>query len=352
MTVPSPDWAGVPVLVTGAGGFIGSHLVRGLVERGARVRAMDIALHRLDDVPGIDTCVLADIADPDSRRRAVEGVDVVFHLAAAHLEVHAAEEQFRRINVDAARDLVHDCADSGVRRLVHCSTVGVYGTIRNPPADEDSECRPEIPYERTKLEGEGSVHAAARERDLEAVALRPVWVYGPGCPRTEKLFRAISKGRFFVAGRGNGLRHCIHVDDMVEAFLLAARSGEAVGQTIIVGDDRAVTIRELVDRIAALTGSRPPVRVPRWLVLAAAVGAEAVSAVAGFEPPLSRRTLRFFDANTAFRVDRARRLLGFRPRHDLASGLEATWTALRPSPSGDGTSDAARAGHGSPGATS
>jgi nucleoside-diphosphate-sugar epimerase len=192
-------------------------------------------------------------------------------------------------------------------------------------------CRPEIAYERTKLEGERAVLAAAGEHRMPVVSLRPVWVYGPGCERTAKLFRAIGRGRFFVAGSGRGLRHCIHIDDMITAFLLAARSEAAVGHTIIIGDERPVTIRELVDRIAVLTGARRPVRVPRWAVLAAATVAESIGAIAGFEPPLSRRTLRFFDANTAFRTDRARRLLGFRPEHDLESGLAATWEILGPS---------------------
>jgi nucleoside-diphosphate-sugar epimerase len=126
----------------------------------------------------------------------------------------------------------------------------VYGRIADPPADEETPCHPNLVYERSKFAGEQAVLAAASETGLDTVVLRPTWVYGPGCPRTERLFRAIGKGRFIVAGNGQSQRHCIYISDMVEAFLLAARADAAVGKTIIVGDAGAVSIRELVDEVA------------------------------------------------------------------------------------------------------
>jgi nucleoside-diphosphate-sugar epimerase len=158
--------------------------------------------------------------------------------------------------------------------------------------------------------------------------LRPAWVYGPGCPRTERLFRAIGKGRFIVAGNGRSQRHCIHISDMVEAFRLAAWADAAVGKTIIVGDAGAVSIRQLVDEIARLTRARPPLRVPLAALHAVALMTEVVFKPLGTEPPISRRTLEFFTSNTSFRTDRAREALGFEPRFDLAKGLAATYAVL------------------------
>lgn len=329
------------VMVTGAGGFIGSHLAVELARRGHRVAAVDLQLDRLAHLRDDPRIALheGDVTAEALLRPALEEVDTVFHLAAAHLTVAAGDAEFWRVNVDGLGELVGWSREAGVRRFVQCSSVGVFGRIADPPADESSPCRPDIAYERSKLAGEEVVLDACR-KGFPATILRPAWVYGPGCPRTEKLFRSIAKGRFVVAGDGSGLRHCIYIRDMVDAFLLASEREEALGQVMIVGDAEPVTIRTLVDGIARQVGARPPRRVPMALLAGAATVAELVFKPLGKEPPLSRRTLKFFTANTAFDISRARTLLGFEPRYDLDAGLEETagllgspepW-ALRPAP--------------------
>jgi dihydroflavonol-4-reductase len=312
-------------LVTGAGGFIGRHLTRALLERGHRVTALD--LHLPPEAPGLRG-ISASITDASARSEALDAVDTVFHLAACHLGVSTPPEAFEAINVDAAAALAREAAEAGVRRFVHCSSVGVFGRISDPPADETTVCHPKLVYERTKLAGERAVLEAARQSGLDTVVLRPAWVYGPGCPRSEKLFRAIGKGRFIVAGNGQSQRHSIYIRDMVEAFLLAAQAEAAIGQTIIVADAGATSIRELVDEIARITGSRPPMRVPLLALQAVASVVEVLFKPIASEPPISRRTLEFFTSNTSFRIDRARKLLGFEPRFDLAAGLAETYAAL------------------------
>jgi nucleoside-diphosphate-sugar epimerase len=324
-----PTADGERALVTGAGGFLGSHLALALAANGYRVTALDIQLGRWRQVPTPDTVELVegDVTDPQVQRRAVEGVNTVFHLAAAHLGVSQSEAAFRRINVGAVEGLVACSQEAGVRRFVHCSSIGVYGRLRNPPADEETPCHPELVYERTKLEGESVVLDAIRD-GLPAVILRPVWVYGPGCPRTEKLFRALRKGRFVVAGDGRSYRHTIYVRDMVEAFRLAAEADSALGQIIVVGDATVVTVRQLVDEMAHLAGVNRPRSVPLGLLWTATLAAEWGSRLLGREPPISRRTLRFFTGNTAFDTGRARTLLGFEPSYDLAAGLAETYEQL------------------------
>jgi nucleoside-diphosphate-sugar epimerase len=316
------------VVVTGAGGFIGSHLVLDRLARGERVTALDLRLDRLPANGSAERLVRieGDCTDAEVLGRALAGADVVFHLAAAHLSVVARRNEYRRVNVDGVRTLVEVAAARGVRRLVHCSSVGVYGRLRDTPADEDTECRPEIPYEATKLEGEHVVREAAAAHGLRVTVLRPAWVYGPGCPRTEKLLRAVSRGRFVVAGSGATLRHCLYIRDMLEIFDRAASAPSAVGATMIAGDRAPVTIRGLIDEIARLAGARPPRAVPLPVLLAAALAAEALSLPFGAEPPISRRSLRFFTGNTAFDTSRARRLLGYEPRFDIHSGLAETWS--------------------------
>ena len=128
-----------------------------------------------------------DVADVELQRRSLAGVDTVYHLAAAHLGASVPRAEFWRVNVNALRDFLEESGRAGVRRFVHCSSVGVYGRIENPPADEDTPCRPDLPYEESKLEGERVVLRAVADGVVQAVVLRPVWVYGPGCHRTEKL---------------------------------------------------------------------------------------------------------------------------------------------------------------------
>lgn len=313
-------------LVTGAGGFIGSRLTEALLESGIGVTALDLDLSRIDHLASSPGCRLlqGDIEDAAVRRDALAGVDTVFHLAAAHLGTLQSEADFRRINVDATRGLAEASIESGARRFVHCSSVGVYGRLESPPADEETPCHPELPYEQTKLEGEVAIRQLIEERQLPAVILRPVWVYGPDCQRTRKLFEAIAKGRFLVAGKGDTLRHCLYIEDMVETMVHAATVDAAVGEILVIGDDRPVTIRFLVDEIARLTQARPPVSVPFAFMQALATTSEFAFKAVGREPPLSRRSLRFFTGNTAFRTDKARRVIDLRPRYDLARGLAET----------------------------
>lgn len=333
-------------LVTGAGGFIGHHLTATLLQAGGRVIALDRDLARARALAGSDRLELleGDFVDPEIQRRALDEVDTVYHLAAAHLGASIGRAEFWRVNVDGLRVFAESAARAGIRRFVHCSSVGVYGRIDAPPADEDSPCHPALPYEESKLAGERVILETIDRCGLSAVVLRPAWVYGTGCPRTERLFRSIGKGRFVVAGSGRALRHCVYIRDMVHALRLAAHADAALGQVIIIGDAGAVPVRQLVDAIANLTGARRPLSVPLPLLTLAAVMAEMAFRPLGREPPISRRTLEFFRANTSFRIERAKRLLGFEPSYDLASGLRETHRLLAKSSPAPGPFPGASAG--------
>src|SRR5215213_476669 len=127
-----------PVLVTGATGFTGGYLVRALVQSGLSVRVIVRSAARANSLPPGVQIVEADIADPVAVSRAAAGVGVIYHLAAAYREAAHSEGDYRRINVEATRNLLEAAALHGVERFVHCSTVGVLGHVANPPADETS----------------------------------------------------------------------------------------------------------------------------------------------------------------------------------------------------------------------
>jgi nucleoside-diphosphate-sugar epimerase len=318
MTIPPRS-----ALVTGAAGFIGAHCVRFLAARGMRVRALDVHAAPADLAAlGVDFRV-QDLRDTAALNAAVSGMEVVFHLASVHLAVGAPYEEFESVNVKAAEQLVATCAAARVRRLVHVSSVGVYGHVEHPPAAEDAPLHPVNTYERTKSAGESAVRQAAQRHGLDVVIIRPSWVYGTGCPRTEKLMSALRKGRFFYIGAARNLRHPIYIDDFLEGLLLAANAGpEVAGRTFNLAGPRYMTVEEMVRTFAsALQAPAPRLRIPRWLGLTTGWAAEQVGAMLRVEPPISRRTLAFFENDNAFDIGAARSALKFEPRVELLEGV-------------------------------
>jgi dihydroflavonol-4-reductase len=315
------------VLVTGAGGFIGSHLVRDQLARGHAVIATDLDLQRLESL-GLDGALDArrlDLLDSDAHGALLEGVDTVFHLAAAHLDVLKGEDHFFAVNARATGEFARRAAAAGVRSFVHCSSVGVYGPLAALPADESTPPAPDIPYERSKLEGERVIRAVADETGLDAVIIRPAWVYGPLCPRTLKLIRSVARKRFFFVGDGSNLRHPIYITDMLEAFERAATLPVPRGEVILVAGPAPLSTRALVELIVEALGMHyRPVRLPAWLMHVACLAIEKSAALVGREPPFSRRSLKFFTESSAFVTDKAERLLDFRARVDTREGLRLT----------------------------
>jgi len=313
------------VLVTGAGGFIGSNLVDDQLAKGRKVTALDLHLDRIAHHADNPRCklVTGDIRDVDLLQQTIPGHDVVFHLASAHLEVGAPDSLFQDVNVDAVRNVMDIARQGGVGRFVHCSSVGVYGPLRSLPADENTDCAPDIPYEITKLAGEQVVRDCSG--DLDYVIIRPSWVYGPRCPRTLKLFKAIRSGKFLKVGSKKTFRHPVYITDMLQGFELAATSAEGVGQTLIIGAAEPVSLDDLIRGVAQAQGiDFKPVTVPMFVMWPACFLAEKVFGLLGKEPPFSRRSLKFFTESSAFDISRARRVLGYDPRVSITEGLRLT----------------------------
>lgn len=317
------------VLITGAGGFIGHHLVNDQLRRGHEVTAVDLNVERLQplaDDPHL-RIVAANFADAEQLDPLLPGHDVCFHLASAHLETNVDDSYFWQVNVQATQEFVQRCHQAAIGRFVHCSSVGVYGDIDTPPADEESPCHPDIAYEQSKLAGEKAVLEYARHNDYELTVVRPAWVYGPGCRRTQKLFRTVEKGRFFFVGNGRTLRHPIYIDDMVTGFELAATHPNAPGEVFIMGGPRAVTLSELTNTIADVENvKRPKLKLPLPLVWPGVYLMEIAGSILGKDMPFTRRSLKFFTGNSVFSIEKARTQLGFDPTIHLEEGVEKTYT--------------------------
>ena len=314
------------VLVTGATGFTGGHLARYLHGRGCLVRALVRDPNRARDLASDGIALeIGDVRDESVLARAMRGVDVVYHIAALYREAGLADRVYFDVNARAVGTVIATAAAAGVRRVVHCSTVGVHGDVEHPPANEDAPLRPGDVYQRAKVEGERIARDAAARHKIEVVIARPSGIYGPGDRRLLKLFRGVARRRFLVLGSGRIFYHLTYIDDLVEGFRLCAEVPAAAGRTYILAGGEVPTLNELIALIADQAGVAPPrVHLPVWPFWLAGAACETLCAPFGMEPPLYRRRVDFFTKSRAFDISRARAELGFTPRVSLKEGVQRT----------------------------
>ena len=291
-------------LVTGGAGFIGSHIVAGLVARGERVRILDsFATGKRSNLPDAEDGVElidADLRDPDAIRRAVAGVDVIYHHAAlASVPQSIAEPKICfAINVDGTIDLLDAARAAGVRRVVFASSAAVYGDGDDKPRRESEKPAPRSPYAISKLTGEQLGTAYTDLHDLEVVSLRYFNVFGPGQDPNSQYAAAIP--RFVAAlaagetpvifGDGEQSRDFVFVGDVVAANLLAAQADGAAGGVFNIASGRSRSINETLRAIARAMGvavepRHDPARAGEIRMSQADVS--LARAVLGFEPAVS-----------------------------------------------------------------
>ncbi len=315
------------VLVTGATGFTGGHLARWLAARGdavcALARSRDARAAALE-AAGIDIRD-GELADRSSLARAVEGVDVVYNIAAIYRQAAAGRDAYDAINATAVGWLVEAAAAAGAKRVVHCSTVGVHGDVQRPPANEDAPLRPGDEYQRSKLRGEQVARDAAARSGVELVIARPSGIYGPGDRRLLKLFRGVARRQFVTLGDGEIFYHLTYVEDLAEGFRLCGTVPQAAGGTYILAGGEVTRLNALVALVAEEAGVRPrALHLPVWPFWVAGALVEAICVPFGVEPPIYRRRVDFFTKSRSFDITRARQELGFAPQVSLRDGIRRT----------------------------
>jgi nucleoside-diphosphate-sugar epimerase len=313
-------------LVTGAAGFTGSHLVRYLAHAGDEVRALvrDRSRAPDDDRQRVEI-VEGDLTDAASLQRAIDGVDVVYNIAARYREAGRPAAEYRAVNATAVGTIVEAAKAAGARRVVQCSTVGVHGDVEHPPANEDAPLRPGDVYQETKLEGEQVGREAAARTGVQLVIARPTGIYGPGDRRLFKVFGHIAKRRFVMLGHGRNYYHVTFIEDLCAGFRLCGTVPAAAGRTYILGGGEVTTLAELVAITADVAGvPAPRFRLPVGPVWLAGALCEAICTPLGIEPPLYRRRVDFFRKSRAFDISRARQELGFAPRVGVREGITRT----------------------------
>jgi len=265
------NFSGKKVLVTGAGGFIGSHLAERLVELGADVRAMvrySSSGNRgwLAETahPDAIEVVASDVTDPDGVRAAVRGAEVVFHLAAliGIPYSYEAPRSYLRTNIEGTVNVLQAALAEGVQRVVHTSTSEVYGTALRVPIDEDHPIQGQSPYSASKIAADKMAEAFHRSFGLPVAVLRPFNTFGPRQSDRAIIPTIISQllwGEEVNLGSLHPTRDFNYVSNTVDGFVLAAQSDAAVGEEIHVGSGREISVGDLGRLLAQRTGRDRPV---------------------------------------------------------------------------------------------
>lgn len=324
-------------LITGATGFIGSHLAQRLSSAGYAVRCLvrsssDTA--RLERLPV--ELVTGDITDAGSLGAAVDGCRFVLHCAAL-VSDWATVREIKRANVAGTRNILEAAAAASVQRLIHLSTTDVYGYPGAADVTEDY-----LPsafsnwYSESKRAAEAEVRYVAQARGLETVILRPATVYGPFSEDVVgEMARALHAGQMILVGGGRANAGLVFAGNVGDAALLALRHNAAAGQAFNVTDGLAITWSRFLGDIAAGLGCPAP----RWRLpygaayaLGAALehGYRLARVVTGLNTSalLSRQAVHVLGRNQSFSNRKAREVLGWEPRVSYADGLKATLTWL------------------------
>lgn len=314
------------IAVTGATGFLGCHLSDRLINDGYDVRILARDNGKAKRFEGLASkIVIADITDKEPIIELVKDADVVIHLVSNFRTASGLPESYKQINVEGTLNVLHAAKEAGVKRFIHCSTIGVHGNVKKTPANETSEFNPGDLYQETKLEAENAVRNEIGKGSMEIVIIRPCSMYGPGDMRMLKMFRMLAKRMFLKIGACKENFHAVYIDDIVDGFVLAIETRGISGETFIIGGEKYLPLKDYIKAVADAVGAPLPwLRFPYWLFYYASVICESICVPLGIEPPLHPRRVRFYKNNRAFDINNALSKLNYRPKVGLEEGLRRT----------------------------
>ncbi len=321
-------------LVTGAGGFIGRHLIERLLHDGRAVRALVREAGRPGDWPAGVEVVAGDVRDPQAMKAAAAGCEAVFHLAGkAHAltEVQGDEEVYRAVNTDGTRHVLEGAVAGGARRFVLFSSVKAMGEGGARCLDETFDGPPETPYGRSKLAAEQLTLDIGRRAGLHVSCLRLPLVYGPGNKgNLSKMIAAIDRGLFPPLPELGNRRSMVHVVDVARAALLAADQAVANGRRYIVTDGHAYSTRQLYELICRALGKRVSGwHVPLWTLQAMGRAGDAIGRVRGKRFIFDSDALEKLTGSAWYSSEKITRELGYRPSVSFEHALPDLITRYR-----------------------
>ena len=318
------------VLITGATGLLGDHLLQALQQRGEQIRALVLPVENAEKLiaQGVEV-VRGDVTDAGTLAPSVNDIEIIFHLAGM-MGVNRPLAEYRLVNVTGSENLYRAAQAAGVRRFVHTSSHTVYGLGYGRFLTEKDALRPDPdPYSITKAEGDRLMRHLMLKSGVETVILRPGTFFGPGDRlHFGRIAQRMRNGKGVIIGRGDNALPFCYVTDVVQGFLLAAYHDKAPGNVYNVSNDRPLTQQEIFNAIADdVGGKRPTRRLPYLPLYYGSIVAEKVALIAHTRPILTRLGVMMFGTDTSHSVEKARSELGYEPKVDIRQGirLAAAW---------------------------
>lgn len=259
----------------------------------------------------------------------MENAAYVFHLAAAFREAKSTKEDYRNVHLVSTQLLVREARKNrDFQRMVYVSTAGVYGHIPNPPGDESSPFSPGDDYQSTKVEAERWLTSSEESKDFPYSIIRPCAIYGPGEKRLLKLYKMASSGIFPILGGGECWYHLVHVEDLVNAIILAATEEKALHEAFIIGSNEAIRLEDMAKIISREYETKLKVlRLPITPFFILGDLCELLCRPFKIEPPIYRRRVAFYLKDRNFSTRKMQDVLGYKPLWNNKDGIieSARW---------------------------
>jgi 2-alkyl-3-oxoalkanoate reductase len=315
----------LPVLVTGASGFVGSRLSEILSTQEKAIvtgigRNFDRVSHLKES--GVNL-VAVDLLNKNALKEVVEGKEMIFHCAAI---LDSNPETAQMVNVEATENLIQLAGEAGVSRFVHVSTVGVYDMKNLDDVDETAPLALDHPsaYPRTKAEAEKRAVDMAKNFNIELSIVRPSMIYGPGYGVwSTGMFQNILEGKPVFLGDGSTHYHSVYIDDVVDAIIRCAKHSNAAGESFNISAD-ITTWREFMSYYGRLCDKKPkglPLIVARLLAFA--------NKIPGVQTPIDKGFIEMANSYKRFSTQKASELLGWQPKTTLEKGMKRTTEWLK-----------------------
>ena len=318
------------VLLTGATGLLGGHLLQELQQRGEHIRALVLPAENAEKLTaqGVDV-VRGDVTDASTLAPAVKDIEIIFHLAGM-MGVNRPLADYRLVNVTGSENLYRAAQAAGVRRFVHTSSHTVYGLGYGRFLTEKDALRPDPdPYSITKAEGDRLIRRLMLNSGVETVILRPGTFFGPGDRlHFGRMAQRMKNGKGLIIGRGDNALPFCYVTDIAQGFMLAAYHEKAPGNVYNISNDHPLTQQEIFNAIADDVGGKRPTRhLPYVPLYYGSIVAEKVAHITHTRPLVTPLGVMMFGTGNRHSIDKARGELGYEPKVDLREGirLAAQW---------------------------